>query len=212
MYSVDDRYLRPKKAMWLRRMYNTPLPQRNDLGLWTGESATILPRRNICIAPFLGGMGGTSVEAEPNVLWASLNEDGEAFLAMPDGTVLELNGELYFLWSGWEGDVNVAQNIYIAHMSDPCTIDSERVCLSTPTYSWEKRGEERRALYQRGPRRSAIRRQDLCDVLRLGKLDGRLLSWPFDVGGRGSSEPCPLGKILHRRVPQAGRSGLRPRA
>ena len=58
-----------------------------------------------------------------------------------DGTVLELNGELYFLWSGWEGDVNVAQNIYIAHMSDPCTIDSERVCLSTPTYSWEKRGE-----------------------------------------------------------------------
>ena len=57
-----------------------------------------------------------------------------------DGTVLALNGELYFLWSGWEGDVNVAQNIYIAHMSDPCTIDSRRVCLSTPTYAWEKRG------------------------------------------------------------------------
>ncbi len=54
-----------------------------------------------------------------------------------DGTVLQLNGELYFIWSGWEGDVNVAQNIYIAHMSDPCTIDSERVCLSVPEYSWE---------------------------------------------------------------------------
>ena len=35
---------------------------------------------------------------------------------------------------------NVAQNIYIAHMSDPCTVDSERVLLSKPTYAWEKRG------------------------------------------------------------------------
>ena len=58
-----------------------------------------------------------------------------------DGTILPLNGELYFIWSGWEGDVNVAQNIYIAHMSDPCTIDSQRVCLSTPTYAWEKVGD-----------------------------------------------------------------------
>ena len=58
-----------------------------------------------------------------------------------DGTVMELNGELYFIWSGWEGDVNVAQHIYIAHMSDPCTIDSERVMLSTPQYYWEKVGE-----------------------------------------------------------------------
>ena len=58
-----------------------------------------------------------------------------------DGTVMQLGGELYFIWSGWEGDVNVAQNIYIAHMSDPCTIDSERVCLSVPEYKWEKVGE-----------------------------------------------------------------------
>ncbi len=55
-----------------------------------------------------------------------------------DGTVLQLKDELYFVWSGWEGDTNVAQNIYIAHMSDPCTIDSERVLLSAPTYSWER--------------------------------------------------------------------------
>lgn len=54
-----------------------------------------------------------------------------------DGTVLQLGGELYFIWSGWEGDVDGAQHIYIAHMSDPCTIDSERVLLSSPTYSWE---------------------------------------------------------------------------
>ncbi len=57
-----------------------------------------------------------------------------------DGTVMQLGGELYFIWSGWEGSVNVAQNIYIAHMSDPCTIDSERVCLSVPEYDWETYG------------------------------------------------------------------------
>ena len=54
-----------------------------------------------------------------------------------DGTVLELNGSLYFVWSGWEGTTNVAQNIYIAKMSNPWTISSSRVCISTPTYSWE---------------------------------------------------------------------------
>ena len=58
-----------------------------------------------------------------------------------DGSVMEIGGELYFIWSGWEGDVNVAQHIYIAHMSNPWTIDSERVMLSTPEYAWEKNGE-----------------------------------------------------------------------
>lgn len=57
-----------------------------------------------------------------------------------DGTVLQLNGSLYFVWSGWEGDTNVAQNIYIAKMSDPWTISSERILLSKPEYSWEKQG------------------------------------------------------------------------
>ncbi len=57
-----------------------------------------------------------------------------------DGTVLQYKGECYFIWSGWEGDVNVAQNIYIAHMSDPWTIDSERVELSRPEFRWEKLG------------------------------------------------------------------------
>ena len=57
-----------------------------------------------------------------------------------DGTVLEApDGELYFVWSGWEGDTNVAQNIYIAHMSSPVAIDGPRVLLSKPEHPWEKR-------------------------------------------------------------------------
>ncbi len=57
-----------------------------------------------------------------------------------DGTVLTHNGKLYFIWSGWAGDTNVAQNIYIAQMSNPWTISSSRVLLSSPTYSWETKG------------------------------------------------------------------------
>ncbi len=57
-----------------------------------------------------------------------------------DGTVLAWEDELYFIWSGWEGDADGQQNLYIAHMSDPCTIDGERFLLSAPTYSWEKQG------------------------------------------------------------------------
>lgn len=57
-----------------------------------------------------------------------------------DGTVLEHNGQMYFIWSGWPGDENVVQNLYIAKMSDPMTISSKRVCISVPEYDWERRG------------------------------------------------------------------------
>lgn len=57
-----------------------------------------------------------------------------------DGTVFEYKKQLYMLWSGWEGDSNGQQNIYIAKMSDPWTISSERQLLSAPAYEWEKDG------------------------------------------------------------------------
>lgn len=55
-----------------------------------------------------------------------------------DGTVLQAdNGALYFIWSGWPGDINGLQNLYIAPMSDSCTISGERVLISTPDQAWE---------------------------------------------------------------------------
>ncbi len=58
-----------------------------------------------------------------------------------DGTVLTAaNGNLYFVWSGWAGTTNVAQNLYIAPMSNPWTISGNRVLLSTPSNSWEQQG------------------------------------------------------------------------
>ena len=57
-----------------------------------------------------------------------------------DASAFEYNNKLYLIWSGWADTVNVAQNIYIAAMSDPTTVASPRVLLSSPTLSWEKVG------------------------------------------------------------------------
>lgn len=58
-----------------------------------------------------------------------------------DGTILQQDGQLYMIWSGRTGSgLGFPQNLYIAKMSNPWTIDGERVLLSTPQYSWEKHG------------------------------------------------------------------------
>ncbi|MFN7141034.1 MAG: family 43 glycosylhydrolase, partial [Limisphaerales bacterium] len=55
-----------------------------------------------------------------------------------DGTVLEKeDGSLYFIWSGWPGNVDGLQNLYIAPMSNPWTISGPRVLISTPNHGWE---------------------------------------------------------------------------
>ncbi|RZK41898.1 MAG: glycosyl hydrolase family 43 [Pedobacter sp.] len=57
-----------------------------------------------------------------------------------DGNVFEHKGVLYMMWSGWEGDHNGQQNIYIAKMKNPWTISGERVKLSESEHDWEKHG------------------------------------------------------------------------
>jgi len=57
-----------------------------------------------------------------------------------DASAFEYNGNLYMIWSGWPGTVNVEQDIYIAKLSDPVTMQGKRVMISSPTQSWEKVG------------------------------------------------------------------------
>ena len=58
-----------------------------------------------------------------------------------DLTTAEIDGQRYAVWSGWEENNTtthrVAQHTYIATMSDPVTISSDRVKISSPTASWE---------------------------------------------------------------------------
>lgn len=59
-----------------------------------------------------------------------------------DVTVHRFGRQLYAIWSGWENNTPLArtpQYLFIARMSNPWTISSPRVLLSSPTESWERR-------------------------------------------------------------------------
>jgi len=60
-----------------------------------------------------------------------------------DLTTLKMNGQLYAIWSGWEQNAETdktKQHLYIAPMSNPWTISSNRVKISSPAESWETGG------------------------------------------------------------------------
>jgi len=58
-----------------------------------------------------------------------------------DASVFENRGKLYAIWSGWEGDENGTQSIYIAGLKNPWTVEGKRVMLSTPQFPWEEVGD-----------------------------------------------------------------------
>lgn len=58
-----------------------------------------------------------------------------------DLTVGEIAGKLYAVWSGWEQNAatdRTPQQLYIAEMTNPWTIGTNRVRISAPTESWER--------------------------------------------------------------------------
>ena len=54
-----------------------------------------------------------------------------------DGSVLQMDHKLYFLFSSWVGKL---QSIFVAPMSNPWTISGSRVVISKPTLPWEQVG------------------------------------------------------------------------
>jgi GH43 family beta-xylosidase len=65
-------------------------------------------------------------------------------LALPDdkwavdGTAFKFDNQLWFVWSGWAGDTNIEQNLYIARMSNPTTPAGGRFIISQPREGWER--------------------------------------------------------------------------
>lgn len=60
-----------------------------------------------------------------------------------DMTLLEHNGRLYAIWSGWEKQAETdatPQHLYIQEMTDPLIFTGKRVKLSSPEESWETGG------------------------------------------------------------------------
>lgn len=58
-----------------------------------------------------------------------------------DGDVFTYKDQLYMIWSGWEGDTNGQQDIYIAKLKNPWTIEGSRVRIASPVFDWEKNGD-----------------------------------------------------------------------
>lgn len=58
-----------------------------------------------------------------------------------DGDVIQLDQQLYMIWSGWEGNENGRQEIFIARLKNPWTVEGERVKISSPQFDWEKYGD-----------------------------------------------------------------------
>lgn len=54
-----------------------------------------------------------------------------------DGNYFEHKGQLYLLWSQWVKD---EQTIWISKMSNPWTVEGEKVMISRPQYEWEFSG------------------------------------------------------------------------
>jgi GH43 family beta-xylosidase len=54
-----------------------------------------------------------------------------------DGSILKLDGSLYFLYSKWVGN---DQSLFIAPMSNPWTLSGSGVLISRPEYPWEMMG------------------------------------------------------------------------
>ena len=55
-----------------------------------------------------------------------------------DPTILNLNGQLYLFWSGYEGSLfGSSQNIYGMAMSNPWTVTGSRALIARPAYTWE---------------------------------------------------------------------------
>ena len=58
-----------------------------------------------------------------------------------DASVFENKGKIYLIWSGWKDDVNGEQDIFIAKMKNPWTVEGKRTLLSAPIYKWEQNGD-----------------------------------------------------------------------
>jgi GH43 family beta-xylosidase len=97
-------------------------------GAGSGESRRIYVVENSSADPMQGEWTLKGKVADTTNHWAI------------DPDLFEANGVHYLLWSGWKGDVNGEQDIFIARMSNPWAIDSPRTVISAPTYAWEKDG------------------------------------------------------------------------
>ncbi|WP_235918586.1 glycoside hydrolase family 43 protein [Sediminibacterium soli] len=157
----------------------------NDHRLWVLENASA--------DPFKGSWKMKGKLVTPDDKWAI------------DGSLFAHKRQLYLVWSGWEGDVNGQQNIYIAKMKNPWTVEGQRSKISSPELPWEMHGDlhdkynpphvnvnEGPEVLSRGGKLFLIYSASGCwtDFYALGMLSASADSDPMDPASwRKSAEP-----------------------
>lgn len=110
----------------------------------------------------------------PYTLHGPLETEGWAI----DGTPFaDPAGNWYFVWSGWPGEVNGQQDLYLSRMASPTKLVGGRVRLAQPDQAWE-----RHAL-------------PLCEGPQVLQRDGRIV---IVYSGSGSwTRHYSLGLLVH---------------
>lgn len=76
----------------------------------------------------------TDCPAGPYEMKAKLQTKGWAI----DGTIWQRENKNYFIWSGWPVDYDLQQNLYIAPMKNPWTLESPRHLIAEPDQPYER--------------------------------------------------------------------------
>jgi GH43 family beta-xylosidase len=125
-----------------------------------------------------------------------------------DLTVHRIDGQLYAVWSGWELNNTqtdrTPQHLYIATMSSPTAINSNRVKLSSPDASWEQGTEldlqEGPQFLERASQRFIIysTRESWLPEYKLGQLKLTAGGDPMNPGSWVKSGPVFTGNsVVH---------------
>ncbi|MGQ0563167.1 MAG: glycoside hydrolase family 43 protein [Gemmatimonadota bacterium] len=139
------------------RVWSAPATGWNARNIWAPELHFIDGRWYIYYAageagpPFIYQLSGVlqSVADDPQGTYIDKGTlftgnaptaDAENIWAI-DVNVARLNGELYAVWSGWQQNATTdktPQHLYIARMTNPWTLATARVKISSPVESWER--------------------------------------------------------------------------
>ncbi|WP_266367455.1 glycoside hydrolase family 43 protein [Tellurirhabdus rosea] len=131
-----------------------------------------------------------------------------------DATVGEVAGQRYVVWSGWEGTTNVRQDLYIARLANPWTIDGPRVRIALPEYEWEKVGDpdvnEGPEFLQKGGKTFLIYSASGCwtDDYALGMLSLRAGADPMDARSWQKAAQPVFSKAPESRAFGPGHGGF----
>ena len=104
-----------------------------------GQDEAFIDQRSFVLESVTANPQGAYVDRGMLYTGDTIATGGTPFWAI-DLTVARIDGQLYAVWSGWETLApthRTAQHTYIARMSNPWTISSNRVRISSPVEPWE---------------------------------------------------------------------------